>query len=108
MVLIATLAASPRWRWRGMDQVDRVRVFALAWLVVPTIFFSLSGSKIPGYVLPVLPAAALLVAERITFVLKVGLGHRLIRLTGGLLLLVSIVGAWSATRALGVPGAWVI
>ena len=44
MVLIATLTASPRWRWRGMDQVDRIRVFALAWLVVPTIFFSLSGS----------------------------------------------------------------
>jgi len=108
MVLIATLTASPRWRWRGMDQIDRVRVFALAWLVVPTVFFSLSGSKIPGYVLPVLPAAALLVAERITFVLKGGLGQRLIRLTGGLLLLVAVVGAWSATRTLGVPSAWVI
>ncbi len=96
MVLIATLTASPRWRWRGMDQIDRVRVFALAWLVVPTIFFSLSGSKIPGYVLPVLPAAALLVADRITFVLKAGLGQPLIRLTGGLLLLVAVVGAWSA------------
>ena len=23
MVLIATLTASPRWRWRGMDQIDR-------------------------------------------------------------------------------------
>ncbi|HEX6187658.1 MAG TPA: glycosyltransferase family 39 protein [Pyrinomonadaceae bacterium] len=107
MILIATLTASLRWRWRGRDQVDRVRVFALAWLVVPTIFFSLSGSKIPGYVLPVLPAVALLVAERITFVLKAGLGQRLIRLTGGLLLLVAAVGAWSATRTLGVPGAWV-
>ena len=108
MVLIAMLTASPRWRWRGMDQINRVRVFALAWFVVPTIFFSLSGSKIPGYVLPVLPAAALLVAERITFVLKAGLGQRLIRLTGGLLMLVAVVGAWSATRTLGVPSAWVI
>ena len=108
MVLIATLTGSPRWRWRGMDQIDRVRVFALAWLVVPTIFFSLSGSKIPGYVLPVLPAAALLVAERIAFVLKAGQGQRLIRLTGGLLLLVAVVGAWSATRTLGVPSGWVI
>jgi 4-amino-4-deoxy-L-arabinose transferase-like glycosyltransferase len=108
MVLIATLTASPRWRWRGMDQVDRIRVFALAWLAVPTIFFSLSGSKIPGYVLPALPAAALLVAERISFVLKAGVGQRLIQLTGGLLLLLAAVGAWSATRTLGVPGAWVI
>ncbi|HKO35886.1 MAG TPA: glycosyltransferase family 39 protein [Pyrinomonadaceae bacterium] len=108
MVLIATLVASPRWRWRGMDQIDRVRVFALAWVVVPTIFFSMSGSKIPGYVLPVLPAASFLVAERIRFVLKAETGQRLIQLTGGLLLLVAVVGAWSATRTLGVPSAWVI
>lgn len=108
MVLIATLIASRRWRWLGMDRVDRLRVFALAWLVVPTIFFSLSGSKIPGYVLPVLPAASLLVAERISLVLKAGLSQRLIRLTGGLLLLMAVAGAWSATRTFNVPSAWVI
>ncbi|HEV2904933.1 MAG TPA: glycosyltransferase family 39 protein [Pyrinomonadaceae bacterium] len=108
MVLIATLTASPRWRWRGMHTIDRTRVFALAWLAVPTLFFSLSGSKIPGYVLPVLPAASLLIGERIRFVLKAELGQRLIQLTGGLLLLVAVVGAWSATRTLNVPSAWVI
>jgi 4-amino-4-deoxy-L-arabinose transferase-like glycosyltransferase len=108
MVLIATLTASPRWRWRGKDTIDRTRVFALAWLVVPALFFSLSGSKIPGYVLPVLPAASLLVAERISFVLKAELGQRLIQLTGGMLLLVAAVGAWSATRTLGVSSTWVI
>jgi 4-amino-4-deoxy-L-arabinose transferase-like glycosyltransferase len=104
MVLIAT----PGWRWRGIHTIDRTRVFALAWLAVPTLFFSLSGSKIPGYVLPVLPAASLLVAERIRFVLKAELGQRLIQLTGGLLLLVAVVGAWSTTRTLNVPSAWVI
>jgi 4-amino-4-deoxy-L-arabinose transferase-like glycosyltransferase len=107
MVFIATLTASVRWRWRGMDSIDRVRVFALAWLVVPTLFFSLSGSKIPGYVLPVLPAACLLAADRISFVLKAELGQRLIRLTGGLLLLATVGGVWSATRTLGVPSPWV-
>ena len=107
MVLIATLTASPRWRWRGIDAADRIRIFALAWLLVPTVFFSLSGSKIPGYVLPVLPAASLLVAERISFVLKAELGQRLIQLTGGLLLLLAVAGAWSATRTLGVSSAWV-
>jgi 4-amino-4-deoxy-L-arabinose transferase-like glycosyltransferase len=40
-------------------------VFALAWLVMPIVFFSFSGSKLPGYILPALPAAALLVADRI-------------------------------------------
>jgi 4-amino-4-deoxy-L-arabinose transferase-like glycosyltransferase len=108
MVLIATLTASPRWRWGGMDALERTRVFALIWLVVPVLFFSFSGSKIPGYVLPVLPAASLLVAERISFVLKAELGQRLIRLTGGLLVLVAVVGAWSASSTLRVPSAWVI
>ncbi|HEX6718163.1 MAG TPA: hypothetical protein VF088_13685, partial [Pyrinomonadaceae bacterium] len=34
----------------------------------PIIFFSFSVSKLPGYVLPCLPAVAFLVASRLTFV----------------------------------------
>ena len=30
--------------------------FSWAWLLVPLIFFSMSGSKLPGYILPALPA----------------------------------------------------
>lgn len=37
--------------------------FALAWMMVPLVFFSLSGSKLPGYILPALPAALILTAE---------------------------------------------
>ena len=37
------------------------RLFLLLWLVVPVIFFSLSQSKLPGYILPSIPAGALLV-----------------------------------------------
>jgi 4-amino-4-deoxy-L-arabinose transferase-like glycosyltransferase len=37
--------------------------FAACWLVVPVIFFSLSQSKLPGYILPALPAGALLLAD---------------------------------------------
>ncbi len=37
--------------------------FALAWLIVPLVFFSISGSKLPGYILPALPAALILTAE---------------------------------------------
>ena len=40
-----------------------LRVFAFAWLFVPLVFFSLSGSKLPGYILPSLPAALILTAE---------------------------------------------
>jgi 4-amino-4-deoxy-L-arabinose transferase-like glycosyltransferase len=33
------------------------------WLVVPVVFFSLSQSKLPGYIVPALPAGTLLLAE---------------------------------------------
>jgi len=38
-------------------------LFALSWLIVPLVFFSFSGSKLPGYILPALPAALILTAE---------------------------------------------
>jgi 4-amino-4-deoxy-L-arabinose transferase-like glycosyltransferase len=53
------------WTLQGKTPVDRLRVFAFAWLIMPLLFFSFSGSKLPGYILPVLPALALLSAERV-------------------------------------------
>ena len=37
--------------------------FLVIWLVVPIAFFSFSSSKLPGYILPALPAGTLLLAE---------------------------------------------
>ncbi len=37
-------------------------LFSTAWLLVPLAFFSLSGSKLPGYILPSVPAATVLTA----------------------------------------------
>ncbi|MFM9903493.1 MAG: ArnT family glycosyltransferase [Pyrinomonadaceae bacterium] len=34
-------------------------LFSAAWLAVPLVFFSLSGSKLPGYILPAVPAAVI-------------------------------------------------
>jgi len=42
---------------------DSRGLFLLLWLLVPVIFFSLSQSKLPGYILPSIPAGALLVSE---------------------------------------------
>jgi len=42
---------------------DQLRSFAACWLTLPIIFFSLSQSKLPGYILPAIPAAALLLVE---------------------------------------------
>jgi 4-amino-4-deoxy-L-arabinose transferase-like glycosyltransferase len=39
------------------------RAFTCCWLVVPIAFFSLSQSKLPGYILPAIPAGAVLLAD---------------------------------------------
>ncbi|HEY0729482.1 MAG TPA: hypothetical protein VGD38_15485, partial [Pyrinomonadaceae bacterium] len=62
--LVESLVKARRWTWRGDDGLSIVRVFALAWLAMPIVFFSFSGSKLPGYILPALPAAAFLIADR--------------------------------------------
>src|SRR5271166_1869376 len=42
---------------------DSWRLFVLIWMLVPVLFFSASQSKLPGYILPAVPAGALLVTE---------------------------------------------
>ena len=42
---------------------DSWPLFLLIWMFVPILFFSASQSKLPGYILPAVPAGALLVAE---------------------------------------------
>jgi 4-amino-4-deoxy-L-arabinose transferase-like glycosyltransferase len=42
---------------------DSWPVFLLIWIVVPVLFFSASQSKLPGYILPAVPAGALLVTQ---------------------------------------------
>lgn len=41
----------------------RFRLFLLLWLIVPVLFFSISRSKLPGYILPAVPAGSLLMAD---------------------------------------------
>jgi 4-amino-4-deoxy-L-arabinose transferase-like glycosyltransferase len=42
---------------------DSWQLFLLIWLLVPVLFFSASQSKLPGYILPAIPAGALLVSD---------------------------------------------
>lgn len=56
--------------------------FAIAWLLVPLVFFSFSGSKLPGYILPALPAAIIMTAEYIwRFVQKSRMRQVFVQLT---------------------------
>jgi 4-amino-4-deoxy-L-arabinose transferase-like glycosyltransferase len=45
------------------EQANRFEIFAACWLLIPVIFFSISQSKLPGYILPAIPAGALLLTE---------------------------------------------
>ena len=54
------------WRrscWRGLGAAEGLPGFLLLWLVLIVAFFSAAATKLPGYVLPAMPAAALLVAQ---------------------------------------------
>ncbi len=42
----------------------RESLFLTCWALFPVLFFSLSGSKLPGYILPSLPPVALLLGRR--------------------------------------------
>ena len=52
--------AEGRKVFEGEDEFD---VFLLLWFAIPMVFFSISESKLPGYILPGLPAGPLLVAS---------------------------------------------
>lgn len=63
-MLIASIVSrrSPAVSREGTAADDRtLKLFLLLWLAIPVVFFSLSQSKLPGYVLPSIPAAAMLV-----------------------------------------------
>lgn len=65
VLAIASLWRIRRSSFRGGSTQDLVFVFAVAWFLAPLLFFSFSGSKLPGYLLPVLPALALLAASHL-------------------------------------------
>jgi 4-amino-4-deoxy-L-arabinose transferase-like glycosyltransferase len=48
-----------------LNQSDSLLLFAWLWLAVPLVFFSFSGSKLPGYILPVIPAVAIIAGTEI-------------------------------------------
>jgi hypothetical protein len=45
---------------RNPQSLTALILFSAAWILVPLAFFSFSGSKLPGYILPAAPAAIIL------------------------------------------------
>lgn len=66
LLLPLAIARTRFWRWttwRQTPTAEALPQFLLVWLVVIVAFFSAAATKLPGYVLPAMPAAALLVAQ---------------------------------------------
>jgi 4-amino-4-deoxy-L-arabinose transferase-like glycosyltransferase len=55
---------------KTVDLEAQFDIFCVLWLVVPMLFFSFSQSKLPGYVLPAVPAGSLLLASYLRRSLK--------------------------------------
>ncbi|MDQ3011710.1 MAG: glycosyltransferase family 39 protein [Acidobacteriota bacterium] len=96
--------------WRAVSRrseilQDRLRLFLWLWTLVPVAFFSFSGSKLPGYILPVFPAVAMLIgmeAERWWMDGDLSGPVNLNALTALLILAVGVTGLWAGPRALGL------
>jgi 4-amino-4-deoxy-L-arabinose transferase-like glycosyltransferase len=56
---------------------DAFPEFLVLWALVPFVFFSFSGSKLPGYILPSIPAVTILTGDYLNRVRKRGLPRSL-------------------------------
>jgi 4-amino-4-deoxy-L-arabinose transferase-like glycosyltransferase len=68
--IVAAMVESIRawWSERKLRRPEsdlelQFRIFACGWLILPVLFFSISQSKLPGYILPAVPAGAVLLAD---------------------------------------------
>lgn len=63
-VVAAVVQAVREWKVSSQrpSLPDSLGPFLLIWLLIPLVFFSISKSKLPGYILPALPAGTLLLA----------------------------------------------
>jgi len=56
------LRLAQQWRTLPAEERSRLR-FLLLWIVLPLLFFSFAGSKLPSYLLPAFPAVSVLLAR---------------------------------------------
>lgn len=99
------LAPAVRDAWRDVTRRgSSTAVLALCWAVVPLAFFSVSRSKLPGYILPMFPPLALLMARAMAAALEsAGRGRLLLASAGGLLVVTAGLVASLASRAVPPP-----
>jgi 4-amino-4-deoxy-L-arabinose transferase-like glycosyltransferase len=108
VIFILALNTRVRMIWAALKNGDKSKgtlsdprnswaLFLLIWTFLPILFFSASQSKLPGYILPAVPAAALLAADYLdTRRKQVGKSSLLLAATHGALCGALVFGALSA------------
>lgn len=102
-LLVDALIGAKNWKWRDKENSSRFLLFALAWVLFPVVFFSFSGSKLPGYILPTIPAASLLIASALTNANEGKRSSYLFNATGVLCLIMSVAGVVYCHRVEHLP-----
>jgi 4-amino-4-deoxy-L-arabinose transferase-like glycosyltransferase len=90
--------------FRALDAADRARMRTLAlWVILPLVFFSLAGSKLPSYLLPAFPALAVILAGEIFHLARAPAGAGSFRLgaAAAILTLISLGVGFALVRVLG-------
>ncbi len=64
-VIVALVDAVRDWRFSAQQPpgAEDLRTYLTVWFLLPIAFFSLSQSKLPGYILPAIPAGTILLAN---------------------------------------------
>jgi len=83
--IVPALAGLKNWRWtwqaRRVNPLAQESLFLACWILGPLLFFTLNQSKLPQYVLPLMPPFALAAARLLTRQASelpggIGIGHR--------------------------------
>jgi 4-amino-4-deoxy-L-arabinose transferase-like glycosyltransferase len=74
--LLLLLPRSIRDTVHSWKRWDRAVLFVACWVLFPLLFFSLSSSKLPGYILPSIPPLALLLGKRLAGWIEEGASPR--------------------------------
>lgn len=98
-------------RLKNKTAFKSIDMFFACWALFPIFFFSLSRSKLPGYILPAIPPLFLLLGQWVSsaMALKAKTVLRVLGWTGGLLLLAAIPLAASIIRGVNkMPPGYVL
>jgi len=100
VLLLFEIAAALFKRIQAKRTPESIDIFLASWAVFPVVFFSVSQSKLPGYILPAIPPLFILLARSIAA--RIGSNSNAVRLRlggTGVLLLIAAVPLHAALRA---------